>query len=75
MFHIRRMGSIRNPSNLREEHNTSFVERRRDKGIRDNGAWDRGGRTNGPGSRPFPWNGAIGWSTEARGMVSGKKRK
>jgi len=77
VFHVRRMGSIRETSNF-GTHNTSLVERRRDRGFRDNeerarGAWDRGERTNSPGSRPFPWNGATGWSTEARGMVSGRK--
>jgi hypothetical protein len=70
-------------------YETSVVERRRDRGLRDDdrgkgeehcdeleAASERGiGRDSYLGSRPFPWNGAIGWSSEARGTVSGWKGK
>ena len=49
VFHVRRMGSIRETSNF-ETHNTSLVERRRDRGFRDNEerARERGTGERGP---------------------------
>jgi hypothetical protein len=83
MFHMRQMSFDVGDCRL-QTHNTPVVERRRDRGLRDEdegkestaGAretWDREGEL--PGSRPYPWNGAIGWSPEARGTVSGWKGK
>ena len=63
----------------------AVVERRSNRGLRDK---DEGnsvekaregnvgqGRDSGLGSRPFPWNGAIVWSSEARGTGSEWKGK